>query len=128
MKWNVGLRKKSVWQFTHFMTPLVLDLGRSKRRQAAHYVAGLLIPGQRKSMEPMAARLGVDPQRLDHPCLATPQDRPRLRAPAVEVGHIEGAGELASSRVTRVRHEVHFGKAGSPRIPADDLQGDLMLQ
>ena len=52
-------------QFTKFMAPLVASLGRSERRVAAtHYVEGLLMPGQRKSIEPMAARLGVDAQSL----------------------------------------------------------------
>jgi SRSO17 transposase len=37
----------------------------SERRAAAtSYVQGLLMPGQRKSIEPMAARLGVPSQRL----------------------------------------------------------------
>jgi SRSO17 transposase len=47
------------------MVPLAAPLGRSERRvAAASYVSGLLMPGQRKSIEPMAARLGLDPQRL----------------------------------------------------------------
>lgn len=41
------------------------ELGRSERREgAALYVEGLLTPGQRKSVEPMAARLQVDYQKL----------------------------------------------------------------
>jgi SRSO17 transposase len=40
------------------MVPLAVLLGRSERRvAAASYVSGLLMPGQRKSIEPMAARL-----------------------------------------------------------------------
>src|SRR3989441_1332671 len=47
------------------MAPLIASLGRSERRVAAsRYVEGLLIPGQRKSIEPMAERLGVDAQSL----------------------------------------------------------------
>lgn len=47
------------------MTPLVEVLGRSERRVAAtRYVAGLLLPGQRKSIAPMSERLGVDSQSL----------------------------------------------------------------
>ena len=47
------------------MNPLVSGLGRSERRvAAARYVEGLLAPGQRKSIIPMAERLGVDSQRL----------------------------------------------------------------
>jgi SRSO17 transposase len=41
------------------------DLGRSERRVGATlYVEGLLMPGQRKSIGPMAERLGVDAQKL----------------------------------------------------------------
>ena len=40
-------------------------VGRTERRLAAtRYIEGLLIPGQRKSIEPMAERLGVDAQSL----------------------------------------------------------------
>jgi SRSO17 transposase len=48
-----------------YLASLVGGLGRSERRDgAALYVKGLLLPGQRKSIEPMAERLGVDAQRL----------------------------------------------------------------
>ncbi len=47
------------------MEPLVAELGRSERREGAVlYVEGLLTPGQRKSVEPMATRLQVDYQKL----------------------------------------------------------------
>jgi len=47
------------------MVPIAAPLGRSERRIAAtHYVEGLLLPGKRKSIEPMAARLQFDAQRL----------------------------------------------------------------
>src|SRR5258708_12594330 len=47
------------------MIPLTAPLGLSERRvSAACYVQVLLMPGQRKSIEPIAARLGVDSQRL----------------------------------------------------------------
>jgi len=73
MKWNARLWKNSVAQFSRFMTPLVATLGRSERRQAAtYYVEGLLMPGQRKSIEPMAVRLGVDSQRLQQLVTSSP--------------------------------------------------------
>jgi hypothetical protein len=57
------------------MVPLAAPLGRSERRvAAASYVSGLLMPGQRKSIEPMAARLGVDPQRLQQFIADSPWD------------------------------------------------------
>lgn len=73
MRWNARLWKNSVTQFAKFMTPLVANLGRSERRRAAtHYVEGLLMPGQRKSIEPMAARLGVEAQSLQQLVTSSP--------------------------------------------------------
>src|SRR5260370_38974232 len=47
------------------MSAIVPVLGRSERRTAAiRYVEGLLMEGQRKSIEPLAARLGGDGQSL----------------------------------------------------------------
>jgi SRSO17 transposase len=65
ISWNAKLWKESVKRFHMFMAPLIAGLGRSERRVAAtRYVEGLLMPGQRKSIGPMAERLGVDAQRL----------------------------------------------------------------
>jgi SRSO17 transposase len=65
MEWNAQLWKESFEHLREFLTPLIADLGRSERRVAATgYVEGLLIPGQRKSIGPMAERLAVDSQIL----------------------------------------------------------------
>src|SRR5438093_13738993 len=65
MQWNQKLWQRSVAEFPAFIEPLVAELGRSERREsAALYVQGLLMPGQRKSIEPMAERLRVDSQKL----------------------------------------------------------------
>src|SRR5580698_156901 len=73
MEWNARLWKNSIAELTEFMAPLVAMLGRSERRRAAmHYVEGLLIPGQRKSIEPMAARLGVNSQSLQQLLTSSP--------------------------------------------------------
>jgi len=73
MRWNARLWKNSIPEFTKFMAPLVATLGRSERRRAAtHYVEGLLMPGQRKSIEPLAARLGVDAQSLQQLLTSSP--------------------------------------------------------
>jgi SRSO17 transposase len=65
MKWNQTAWRRHAATLTGFLTPLVQGLGRSERRAgAALYVEGLLLPGQRKSIEPMALRLGADAQRL----------------------------------------------------------------
>src|ERR1700730_1012235 len=49
-----------------FLEELVAPMGRSERRRwAKAYVSGLLLDGERKSIEPMAARLeGADVQAL----------------------------------------------------------------
>ena len=61
MEWNQKIWKNSR-EFTGFMTSLTATVGRTERRVAA--IEGLLIPGQRKSIEPMAERLGVNSQSL----------------------------------------------------------------
>ncbi len=61
------------------MIPLTVPLGRSERRvSAACYVQGLLMPGQRKSIEPIAARLGVDSQRLQQFMADSPWEETQL--------------------------------------------------
>lgn len=48
-----------------FLEPLTQDLGRSERKVGVlRYVQGLVLPGERKSIEPIAARLGVNSQSL----------------------------------------------------------------
>lgn len=50
-----------------FLSKLTAGLGRSERRRwAGVYVRGLLLDGERKSVEPMAARLGQSDQDLQH--------------------------------------------------------------
>ncbi len=62
-------------EFPEFLEPLVAQLGRSERREgAAFYVQGLLLPGERKSIEPMAGRLGVDSQKLQQLIADSPWD------------------------------------------------------
>jgi len=65
MKWTAADWRKNVQSFPRFLTPLIKGLGRSERREGATlYVEGLLLPGQRKSIEPLAQRLGADAQKL----------------------------------------------------------------
>jgi len=46
-----------------FVTHVTADMGRSERRQWAEvYLRGLLLDGERKSIEPMALRVGGDVQ------------------------------------------------------------------
>ena len=79
MEWDGRLWQRSIERFKAFMVPLAAPLGRSERRvAAASYVSGLLMPGQRKSIEPMAARLGVDAQRLQQFIADSPWDEEQL--------------------------------------------------
>ena len=73
MEWSGPLFQRSAKHLVDFLTPVVAELGRSERRvAAARYVQGLLMPGQRKSVEPMAERLGVDAQGLQQFVSASP--------------------------------------------------------
>ena len=79
MEWDGRLWQRSIERFKAFMVPVVAPLGRSERRvAAANYVSGLLMPGQRKSIEPMAARLGVDAQRLQQFVTDSPWDEEQV--------------------------------------------------
>lgn len=65
MKWNSARWQRKISDLQKFIEPLVAEMGRSERREsAALYVQGLLMPGHRKSIEPMAERLRVDSQKL----------------------------------------------------------------
>lgn len=79
MDWNQKLWRRSIEEFPEFMEPLSAELGRSERREgAALYVQGLLMPGERKSVEPMAERLGVDSQKLQQFVADSPWDDQRV--------------------------------------------------
>ena len=65
MTWNQTQWERHARDLPKFLSPLVQDLGRSERRVGATlYVEGLLMPGERKSIGPMADRLGTDSQKL----------------------------------------------------------------
>ena len=75
MQWNQKLWQRSIDQFAEFLESLAAGLGRSERREgAALYVQGLLMPGERKSIEPMAERLRVDSQKLQQLVADSPWD------------------------------------------------------
>jgi SRSO17 transposase len=64
---------------SEFLDPLTPVLGRSERRVGAlRYLQGLLLPGERKSIEPMAERLGVDAQGLQQFVADSPWDEGAL--------------------------------------------------
>jgi SRSO17 transposase len=75
MHWNEKVWKNSMREFSRFVAPVVADLGRSERRVAAtRYLQGLLMPGARKSIGPMAERLEVDSQSLQQFMTDSPWD------------------------------------------------------
>jgi SRSO17 transposase len=92
MKWNSAHWRRKTSELQKFIEPLIAQIGRSERREsAALYVQGLLMPGHRKSIEPMAERLRVDSQKLQQFMSDSPwQDRSVWQAirreviPAVE--------------------------------------------
>jgi SRSO17 transposase len=53
-------------ELTMFVETLTTGLGRAERRTAmGHYITGLLLDGERKSIEPIAARLVDDDQQIE---------------------------------------------------------------
>jgi SRSO17 transposase len=58
--------KKLDRELTAFIADMTIDMGRPERRAAmGHYITGLLLDGERKSVQPMAARLVDDPAHAD---------------------------------------------------------------
>jgi SRSO17 transposase len=78
------------WRLEEFAAEMFAPLARRDQRdKGATYVRGLLLDGRRKSMRPMAERLGVDHQGLQQfvssSTWAVEQVRERLARRAVEV-------------------------------------------
>jgi SRSO17 transposase len=79
MKWNLKMWQRSVEEFGDFIEPILSHLGRSERREGATlYLHGLLTPGERKSIEPLAERLGVDSQKLQQFMADSPWDEEQV--------------------------------------------------
>jgi SRSO17 transposase len=75
MAWSEAQWERNAQRLPKFLSPLVQDLGRSERRKGATlYVEGLLMPGERKSIGPMAERLDVDSQKLQQFITDSPWD------------------------------------------------------
>src|ERR1039458_1990977 len=75
MNWTEANWRAHAKAFPGFLAPFARPMGRSERREgAALYVEGLLLPGERKSIEPMAERLGVDSQKLQQLVTDSPWD------------------------------------------------------
>ena len=99
-----------------FLTDLVLPMGRKERGpRAEEYVRGLLMDGERKSIEPMADRLpDGDVQALQQFVNQSPWSYGKVRAPlARKVEH-----EFVSKTYWLV-DEVSFPKQGKHSVRVD---------
>ena len=90
-----------------FLSRLTATMGRAERRHwAGVYVRGLLLDGERKSVEPMAARLGESDQDLQHFVSQSPWSADAL---------LEGLAKTTATTPPAywVIDETSFPKAGS---------------
>src|SRR5947209_12901203 len=78
IKWDLGTYRQHIPYLGRYMSILLSSIGRSERRVAtARYLEGLLIPGRRKFIRPLAERLNVDPQSLQQAVANSPwQEQP----------------------------------------------------
>jgi len=73
LKWDLGTYRQHIPYLGRYMSILLSSIGRSERRLAiARYLEGLLIPGRRKFIRPLAERLNVDPQTLQQAVANSP--------------------------------------------------------
>jgi len=113
------------------MVPVAAPLGRSERRvAAASYISGLLMPGQRKSIEPMAARLGVDPQRLQQFVADSPWDEEQLwRVLRREViPHFEPIEAWIADETGWLKQGKHSGRSIASILRSDRQASQLSSQ
>ena len=90
-----------------FLSKLTAGMGRSERRRwAGVYVRGLLLEGERKSIEPMASRLGESDQDLQHFVSLSPWSADVL---------LEGLARTTATAPSAywIIDETSFPKAGS---------------
>ena len=75
-----SLTKRGEDELERWLEPFLQRLRRkAQRRWAPIYLKGLLLPGERKSVEPMAARVApADTQQLHHVVAPPRPGRPRL--------------------------------------------------
>ena len=97
----------------HFLEDLLEPMGRSERRHWAQvYVQGLLLDGERKSIEPMAARLpGADVQALRQLVGQSP-----WAVEKVQQGLARKMVDLLSEAQVWIIDETAFPKAGEHSV------------
>ncbi len=75
MKWELATYKENIPYLTRYLSTLLESIGRQERRVAtARYIEGLLLPGRRKFIRPLAERLQVDSQSLHQTIANSPWD------------------------------------------------------
>jgi SRSO17 transposase len=73
IKWDLGTYRQYIPYLGRYLSILLSSIGRSERRVAtARYLEGLLLPGRRKFIRPLAERLNVDPQSLQQAVANSP--------------------------------------------------------
>src|SRR5690349_25125154 len=101
-----------------WLEPFLDATGRSTRRKMAPlYVRGLLGSGGRKSIQPMAERLGLSSHDQLHHFISSPawDDAPLWRVPAEQVNREvggEGAGRVVDDVGVPKEGELSVGRAG----------------
>lgn len=112
MKWDLGAYQENIPYLTRYLSMLLAGVGRQERRVAtARYIEGLLLPGRRKFIRPLAERLQVDPQSL-HQAIANSSWDDQL-----VWGRIRDAAATALEPVDRwIVHERAWSKQGKESI------------
>jgi SRSO17 transposase len=65
MKWDLASYRENIPHLAYYLSTLLAGTGREEARVAtARYLEGLLLPGRRKFIRPLAERLQVDSQSL----------------------------------------------------------------
>jgi SRSO17 transposase len=99
-------------RLSDFLQELVAAMGRSERRRwARKYLEGLLLDGERKSIEPMAARVGADVQALRQFAGQSPWAVEEVQRALAQ----KGVDTLSEPEVWMI-DETSFPKAGSASV------------
>ena len=99
-------------RLSDFLQELVAPMGRSERRAwARKYLEGLLLDGERKSIEPMAARVGADVQALRQFAGQSPWAVEEVQRALAQ----KGVDTLSEPQVWMI-DETSFPKAGEASV------------